>query len=141
MRSLLHEWIAYEKKKRKQTAKLIAGVASIIVFSVATLVHVHASEPDMSVLHFEDGNIVSPEGYEMMTMKIMASKGETIEQTARELIEKFAMENIVTLRDYELVFFMLNTNVQNPRKDFKSGYEYIWPYWFNVPEGAEVDYD
>lgn len=141
MNSLLHEWVTYEKRRRKQPIKIIAGVISILVFSVAVITHVYANEPDPSMLHFNDGNIISPDGYEMMTIEIMAAKGETIEQTSKELIEKFEMGNIVTLQDYEQVFFMLNMDVRNPNRDFESGHKYIWPYWFPVPEGTEIDYD
>ena len=75
-------------------------------------------------------------GYDWAFTMICAEPGDTITSVSKEMIEKFNLEDVISLDDYISQVLTLN-KIGEPEKQFVSGMQYIFPYYMprgNTPE-------
>lgn len=75
-------------------------------------------------------------GYDWAFTMVTAEPGDTVESVSKEMIEKFNLEDVISLDDYISQVLTLN-KMGEPEKQFISGRKYIFPYYMphgNTPE-------
>lgn len=75
-------------------------------------------------------------GYDWVFTSVTAEPGDTVISVSKEMIQKYNLEDVISLDDYVSQVLTLN-KMGEPEKQFISGRKYIFPYYMprgNTPE-------